>query len=205
MTVDNIVKVLLCILAVLLAYAFANIYATQYIKLNDWGVWANWAGALANWLVAIATLVAVFNVKSWFKEKNNSAGYDFSLKLMIDIDSTQAEQHEFYWYISSLYPNHTDLNNMYNKIRLKSFHISSLKDRADSCLRFNIKPCSDIYFYLEEMHTFYDTCLRLYGALRMEDHDEIKSLHTDLREKLEKIKKIKKHIKKEIHELFKFP
>ncbi|HGM6412968.1 TPA: hypothetical protein ACKP8B_004122 [Serratia marcescens] len=75
MTVDNIVKVLLCILAALLAFAFANIYAVQYIKLNDWGVWANWAAAIANIVLALIALCGLFKVNTWLKVKENEASF----------------------------------------------------------------------------------------------------------------------------------
>lgn len=89
MTVDNIVKVLLCILAVSLAYAFANIYAAQYIKLNDWGVWANWVIALCNIVMAISAAYVIFKATSWFTDKINNKAVDYAFELLLKFDDAR--------------------------------------------------------------------------------------------------------------------
>ncbi|QOV53624.1 hypothetical protein CA266_22465 [Serratia marcescens] len=89
MTVDNIVRVLLCILAALLAFTFANIYAAQYIKLNDWGVWANWVIALCNIVMAISAAYVIFKAASWFTDKINNKAVDYAFELLLKFDDAR--------------------------------------------------------------------------------------------------------------------
>ncbi|CAH3648447.1 hypothetical protein AI2618V1_1896 [Serratia marcescens] len=204
MTVDNIVKVLLCILAVLLAFAFANIYAVQYIKLNDWGVWANWAAAIANILMAFSAVYAAINAKNWIKDKHNSAGYEHVTKLMADYDISFLEMHRFYFIMLDLVRTNEIFNSVKTRMNNNVYKIMSLQDRLKSCSRFSISQQIGFDNHLEEMVNFYDLCLELYIVLSGVEIADCNNAKEKLSTQYRDIKNFRAKLDKDIIELFNF-
>ncbi|MER5126974.1 hypothetical protein [Serratia marcescens] len=204
MTVDNIVKVLLCILVALLAFAFANIYAAQYIKLNDWGVWANWAAAIANILMAFSAVYAAINAKNWIKDKHNSAGYEHVTKLMADYDISFLETHRLYFLMLDLVRTNEIFNSVKTRMNNNIYNIMSLQDRLQSCSRFSISQQVGFDNHLEDMVKFYDLCLALYSVLSRDEIANYNKAREELSAQYRNIEHFRSKLDKDIIELFNF-
>lgn len=136
MFIETTIKVLLFILIILLGYALANIYAIQYIKLNDWGVWANWVIALCNIFMAGAAGVAAFTARQWFSQKAQLNTLDAAHKLAFDFENNL-------WEINDrLYADILLRRNLENKINQKSTSQVEIKNAILS--EINRKTTTDL-------------------------------------------------------------
>ncbi|MNG54233.1 hypothetical protein D3C81_840810 [compost metagenome] len=121
MFIETTIKVLLYILIILLGYALANIYAIQYVKLNDWGVWANWVIALCNIFMAGAAGVAAFTARQWFYQKAQLNTLDAAHKLAFDFENNL-------WEINDrLYADILLRRNLENEIKQKTTSQDEIK------------------------------------------------------------------------------
>ncbi|KAB1498444.1 hypothetical protein [Serratia proteamaculans] len=168
------------------------------------GSLTDWLSAGANIFMAGAAIYAAVNAKDWIKDKHNSAGYDHVAKLMADYDTVVLEMNRFYFQMLDLQKSDDEFHTTKKNIEDHVYTVLPLQDRLKACRRFNIKSKVELEQHFQDLVRFYNLCLKIYGALKLDNIKMFKEAKTNLDQQYLKVEGFKKNLDTDIKNLFFF-
>ncbi len=168
------------------------------------GSLTDWISAGANICMALAAVYAAFNAKDWIKDKHNSAGYDHVAKLMADYDTVVLEMNRFYFHMLKLERTDPDFHATKKNIEDHVYTVLPLEDRLKACRRFNIKSKVELEQHFKDLVRFYNLCLKIHSALKIDDIKMFKEARSNLDQQYLKVDEFKKNLGTDITKLFSF-
>ncbi len=200
-------RIIIGLVIVLLILVVLLLISTLYYstdKKMELGSLTDWISAGANICMALAAVYAAFNAKDWIKDKHNSAGYDHVAKLMADYDTVVLEMNRFYFYMLKLERTDPDLYAIKKNIEDHVYTVLPLEDRLKACRRFNIKSKVELEQHFKDLVGFYNLCLNIYGALKIDNIKMYEEAKSNLEQQYHKVGKFKKNLGTDITKLFSF-
>lgn len=110
----------------------------------------------------------------------------------------------FYFYMLKLERTVPDSHATKKNIEDHVYTVLPLEDRLKACRKFNIKSKVELEQHFKDLVRFYNLCLKIYDALKIDDIEMFKEARSNLDQQYLKVDEFKKNLGADITKLFFF-